>query len=81
MTTTTTMIAWTQATYGGPETVTRNELPVIEPGPGQILIDVAATALNSADVRLMRSDRSSCRVRASWSCMSTWMVTSRKSPI
>lgn len=56
MTTTTTMIAWTQATYGGPETVTRNELPVIEPGPGQILIDVAATALNSADVRLMRGE-------------------------
>uniref|UniRef100_A0A1I7YBM1 PE-PGRS family protein n=1 Tax=Steinernema glaseri TaxID=37863 RepID=A0A1I7YBM1_9BILA len=34
-----------------------------------------------AEVALMRSDRSSCRVMASWSCMSTWMVTSRNSPI
>src|SRR3989344_2580354 len=34
-----------------------------------------------ADVLLMRSDRSSCSVSASWSCMSTWMVTSRKPPI
>src|SRR3954470_16188220 len=34
-----------------------------------------------AEVLLMRSDRSSCSVMASWSCMSTWMVTRRKAPI
>jgi hypothetical protein len=27
------------------------------------------------------SVRSSCRARASWSCMSTWMLTRRRSPI
>lgn len=56
MTTTTTMTAWTQATYGGPEVVSESAVPVIEPGAGQIRIDVAATALNSADVRLMRGE-------------------------
>ncbi len=29
----------------------------------------------------MAFDRSSCNRSASWSCMSTWMVTSRNSPI
>src|SRR5689334_7134521 len=29
----------------------------------------------------MEFDRSSCSLRAIWSCMSTWMVTSRNSPI
>ncbi|MNP74162.1 hypothetical protein D3C76_1709940 [compost metagenome] len=34
-----------------------------------------------AEVWSIRAVRSSCRRRASWSCMSTWMVTSRNSPI
>jgi putative PIG3 family NAD(P)H quinone oxidoreductase len=34
---------------GGPETLTITELPDPEPGPGEVVIDVAATAVNRAD--------------------------------
>ena len=35
---------------GGPETLRVTELPDPEPGPGEVLVDVAATAVNRADV-------------------------------
>ena len=35
---------------GGPEVLTISELPDPEPGPGEVLIDVAATAVNRADL-------------------------------
>ena len=35
---------------GGPEVLSVSELPDPEPGPGEVLIDVAATALNRADL-------------------------------
>jgi putative PIG3 family NAD(P)H quinone oxidoreductase len=34
---------------GGPEVLTLTELPDPEPGPGEVVIDVAATAVNRAD--------------------------------
>lgn len=36
--------------YGGPEVLTIREVPDPEPGPDEVLVDVAATALNRADL-------------------------------
>jgi NADPH:quinone reductase-like Zn-dependent oxidoreductase len=36
--------------FGGPDTLRLEELPDPKPGPGEVLIDVAATALNHLDV-------------------------------
>ncbi|MFE7192734.1 NADP-dependent oxidoreductase [Kitasatospora sp. NPDC057541] len=36
--------------YGGPEVLTLSELPVPEPGPGQILVRTAAAAVNPVDL-------------------------------
>jgi len=44
------MRAVTQAAPGGPETLAVTELPDPEPGPGEVLVDVAATAVNRADL-------------------------------
>ncbi|MDZ5619588.1 NAD(P)H-quinone oxidoreductase [Nocardioides sp. HM23] len=44
------MRAVTVAEPGGPEVLTISELPDPEPGPGEVLIDVAATAVNRADL-------------------------------
>lgn len=44
------MRAVTTPTYGGPEVLTLVELPDPRPGPGEVLLDVAATAVNRADV-------------------------------
>ncbi|WP_344969581.1 NAD(P)H-quinone oxidoreductase [Salinactinospora qingdaonensis] len=35
---------------GGPERLTLREVPDPEPGPGEVLVDVAATAVNRADI-------------------------------
>src|SRR4051794_10958288 len=35
---------------GGPEVLSVGELPDPEPGPGEVLVDVAATAINRADL-------------------------------
>lgn len=51
-----TMTAWRQTTYGGPEVVRAEQVPVPTPGRGEVLLKIRATALNSADVRLMRGD-------------------------
>jgi putative PIG3 family NAD(P)H quinone oxidoreductase len=44
------MRAVTQNAPGGPETLVVSELPDPEPGPGEVLLDVAATAVNRADL-------------------------------
>jgi putative PIG3 family NAD(P)H quinone oxidoreductase len=41
---------------GGPETLTVTELPDPEPGPGEVVIDVAATAVNRADTLQRRGN-------------------------
>lgn len=51
-----TMTAWAQDVYGGPDVVQSREVPVPTPGAGEVRIDIAATALNSADVRIMRGE-------------------------
>jgi putative PIG3 family NAD(P)H quinone oxidoreductase len=42
--------------YGGPEVLTQTEQPDPKPGPGEVLIDVAATSVNRADL-LQRQGR------------------------
>ncbi|MFC5175581.1 NAD(P)H-quinone oxidoreductase [Nocardioides taihuensis] len=44
------MHAVTAAEPGGPEVLTLTELPDPEPAPGEVLLDVAATAVNRADL-------------------------------
>lgn len=44
------MRAVTATEPGGPEVLTVTDLPDPEPGPGEVLIDVAATAVNRADL-------------------------------
>jgi NADPH2:quinone reductase len=39
--------------YGPPESMTIDEIPVPEPGPGQVLVGVAAAAVNFPDVLLI----------------------------
>ena len=50
----TTMTAWMQDRYGGPDVVRRVTAPVPTPRPGEVLMRVGAASLNSADVRIMR---------------------------
>lgn len=50
------MTSWLQHRYGGPETVVVETVPVPTPASGEVLLAVAATALNSGDVRLMRGE-------------------------
>jgi putative PIG3 family NAD(P)H quinone oxidoreductase len=42
--------AVTLPSFGGPEVLTWSDVPDPEPGPGEVLIDVAATAVNRADI-------------------------------
>lgn len=49
-------IAWSQNRYGGPEVVNAGPQDAQRPGAGQVAVAVAATSLNSADVRIMRGD-------------------------
>jgi putative PIG3 family NAD(P)H quinone oxidoreductase len=44
------MRAVTATEPGGPEVLTLSELPDPEPGPGEVVLDVAATAVNRADL-------------------------------
>ena len=44
------MRAVTVPSPGGPEALTLTELPDLEPGPGEVVVDVAATAVNRADL-------------------------------
>lgn len=51
-----TAIAWSQSRYGAPDVLTQTPLPARAPGPDEVLVEVEACALNSADVRIMRGD-------------------------
>ena len=53
---TATMSAWVQDGYGPASGVRLAERAVPEPGQGEVLLRVHATALNSGDVRIMRGD-------------------------
>ena len=44
------MYAITLPSFGGPDALTWAEVPDPEPGPGEVLLDVVATAVNRADV-------------------------------
>ena len=44
------MHAITMREPGGPDVLEWTEVPDPEPGPGEVLIDIAATAINRADL-------------------------------
>ncbi len=46
------MKAWFARHYGGPEVLRLEELPIPSPKPGEVLIRVHATSVNSGDVRV-----------------------------
>lgn len=50
------MPAWVQARYGGVETLSFGSAPVPKPRRGEVLLRVRATALNSADVRILHGE-------------------------
>lgn len=52
----TTMAAWLQHRYGGPEVVESDRLPVSAPGPTDLLVRVRACGIHAGDARLMRGD-------------------------
>ena len=51
-----TMSAWEQGGYGPASGLRRVERPIPEPGRGEVLLRVRATALNAGDVRIMLGD-------------------------
>ncbi|MBW9094384.1 NAD(P)-dependent alcohol dehydrogenase [Microbacterium jejuense] len=55
-TSTHTMPAWRQHRYGEADAVTLSEVAVPTPGPGQALVRLRATGLNSGDTRVMRGE-------------------------
>ncbi|MGI8682300.1 MAG: NAD(P)H-quinone oxidoreductase, partial [Mycobacteriales bacterium] len=44
------MYAVTLPSFGGPEVLTWTEVPDPEPGEGEVLVEIAASAVNRADV-------------------------------
>jgi NADPH:quinone reductase-like Zn-dependent oxidoreductase len=46
------MLAIRYVEYGGPDVLVPTELPDLEPGPGEVVVEVHAAALNSTDVQL-----------------------------
>src|ERR1700684_162584 len=50
------MYAYGFASNGGPEVFERRELPVPEPGAGQVLIEVAFAGVNFAEVQHRRGE-------------------------
>lgn len=46
------MRAMTMPAYGGPATIVQSELPVPQPGPGQLLLRVLAHSVNPVDRKL-----------------------------
>jgi NADPH:quinone reductase-like Zn-dependent oxidoreductase len=51
------MIAYGFDEYGGPDTETFLDLPVVEPGPGQLLVAVHAAGVNPADWKVRAGNR------------------------
>ena len=58
----TTMRAWVQGRYGGPEVVEPARVPVPAPGATDLLVRVRACGIHAGDVRLMRGDPSLVRL-------------------
>ncbi|MBF0143597.1 MAG: alcohol dehydrogenase catalytic domain-containing protein, partial [Magnetococcales bacterium] len=48
------MKAWIVKSFGEPSVLERVELPRPEPGPGEVLVEVAATSVNPVDVKIRR---------------------------
>ncbi len=48
--------AWIQPAYGGPEVLEQRTIEPPAPGKGEVLVRVRATALNSADAKLLRGE-------------------------
>lgn len=46
------MFGYIVRTFGGPEVMSWEELPALEPGPGQALVDVHASGINFAETRM-----------------------------
>lgn len=51
-----TMNAWEQRAYGGPDSARLTRVATPKPGKNEVLLRVRATALNAGDVRVMRGD-------------------------
>lgn len=50
------MTAWRQSRYGGPEVARPDSVAVPQPGRGEVLLRVRATALHAGDVHIMHGD-------------------------
>lgn len=50
------MKAWTARRYGGPEVLRLEDLPKPQPRPGEVLVRIRATTVNSADRRIRACD-------------------------
>lgn len=48
--------AWRQTRYGSPDVLEWGEVPLPDLGPDDVLVEISATGLNSADVRILRGD-------------------------
>ena len=51
-----TMQAWVQHTYGSPDALTTEEVPLPAPGLGQVRVRVAAASVNARDWHIMRGE-------------------------
>lgn len=51
-----TMSAWRQARFGGPDVVSLEQTAVPAPGRGEVLLRLRATGLNNGDIRVMRGE-------------------------
>lgn len=51
-----TMTAWSQSRYGGPEVLTAATVERPAAAAGEVVVDIVACALNSADIRILRGD-------------------------
>lgn len=54
--TATSMSAWSQARYGGPDAVGLKNTDVPAPARGEVLVRLRATGLNNGDIRVMRGE-------------------------
>lgn len=53
---TATMTVWRQSRYGGPDVLAETLVDRPVPAPDEVVVEVAASSLNSADIRILRGD-------------------------